>query len=229
MKSIIKYTIISLLLTISTSSFGQFGFLGANYTYLIQGSNLQLFSEVAFSYGSGGSCPRIDTVIVSEINNVISIDLYFDTRAFWTQHGCNAYDTTSVNFINFDANLTAVLVNTNLIRYGATENDSLHFKVQTDTLIMGSLSILENNLENDISLFPNPATNQLNFTLNDYSNSIQLDIFDVTGNRVKAERFLNQENGGFKNSIDISELKKGLYFCKFSNGEKQVTRKFIKK
>ncbi|RYM35622.1 T9SS type A sorting domain-containing protein [Brumimicrobium glaciale] len=228
MKSKIKYTIITILLTISTSSFGQFGFLGANYTYQIQGNNLQLFSEVGFSYGSGSSCPRIDTVIVSKINNVISIDLYFDTRAFWTLLGCNAYDTTSINFINVDTNLTAVLVNTNLIRYGATENDSTHLKVQTDTLILGSLSIVENFLDNDIRLFPNPASNKLNFTLKDNSNSIQLEIIDVTGNQVKAGRFLNQENGEFKNAIDISDLKKGLYFCKFSNGDKQVTRKFIK-
>jgi len=229
MKSIIKYTIITLLLTISTSSFGQFGFLGANYTYLIQGSNLQLFSEVGFSYGSGGSCPRIDTVIVSEINNVISIDLYFDTRAFWTQHGCNAYDTTSVNLINFDANLTAVLVNTNLIRYGATENDSLHFKVQTDTLIMGSLSIPENHLENEIRLFPNPATNQLNFTLNENHYYLKLEIFDISGKKVKTKNFSNISNDEFNGFVDISGLKNGLYFCKFSNGETVVTRKFLKK
>ncbi|PWH82904.1 T9SS type A sorting domain-containing protein [Brumimicrobium oceani] len=228
MKSKIKYTIITLLLTISTSSIGQFGFLGVNHTYQIQGNNFQLFSEIAFAFGSGSSCPEIDTIIVSESNNVILIDLYYDTRGAWTQLGCNAYDTTSINFINVDTNLTAVLVNTNIIRPGSSINDTIHSKVQTDTLIMGSLSIPENHIKNDIRLFPNPVTTHLNFTLNESPNSLKLEIYDVSGKKVQTKNFPNNSNEEFKGFVDISELKNGLYFCKFLNGERSVTRKFLK-
>ncbi|MEX1190656.1 MAG: T9SS type A sorting domain-containing protein [Brumimicrobium sp.] len=90
------------------------------------------------------------------------------------------------------------------------------------------LNIEEESEFESLSFYPNPATNTLNFTLNDNSSSLKLDIYDVSGKKVKSENYSNQENGEFSNSVDISELKNGLYFCKFSSGQGEVIQKFIK-
>jgi hypothetical protein len=112
---------------------------------------------------------------------------------------------------------------TDLQNYVFRDSDSIVFRVEE------SLGLFDNKINGlAISIYPNPTKNHLNFSLKDNSNSLQIEIIDVTGKQVKAKRFLNQEIGEFKNAIDISDLKKGLYFCKFSNGENQVTRKFIK-
>jgi len=79
-----------------------------------------------------------------------------------------------------------------------------------------------------LSLYPNPVSDLLNFKLKSNSNSLKLEVFDITGKKVKTEHFSNQEKGEFKKSIDISDLKSGLYFCKFKSGDKQVTRKLVK-
>jgi len=78
------------------------------------------------------------------------------------------------------------------------------------------------------NLYPNPASNLLNFTLKDNPNSIKLEIFDISGKRLKFEQYFNHSIEEFKGSIDVSELKKGIYFCRFSNGKKEFVRKFIK-
>jgi hypothetical protein len=89
------------------------------------------------------------------------------------------------------------------------------------------------SLENEqkfasLKIYPNPVSKQLKFTLTDKSNLIKFEIIDVTGKNIKTVQYSNQNKGVFKNSIDISELKNGLYFRRFSNGQQQVTRKFIK-
>jgi hypothetical protein len=78
-----------------------------------------------------------------------------------------------------------------------------------------------------IKLFPNPTNNELNFSLQDNSSVITLELFDVAGKSVKTIKYISQGNGEFNHSVDISNLKKGLYFCKFSNGENQFTKKFV--
>ena len=59
-------------------------------------------------------------------------------------------------------------------------------------------------------------------------NPIKLEIYDITGKAVKTKEYINQGNEALYGSVDVSELKNGLYFCKFFSGGKQVTRKFLK-
>jgi len=90
------------------------------------------------------------------------------------------------------------------------------------------LNVENNNDLNGLVLFPNPATNELSFTFEAPFKSVYLELYDVTGKEVKAYEFLDLKDENYQNTIDISNLTNGLYFCKFSNGKKQITRKFIK-
>jgi hypothetical protein len=98
----------------------------------------------------------------------------------------------------------------------------------TDPPIPPSLSLKEKIDFEEFNLFPNPAYNELSFTLNDNSSNITLEVFDVSGKQVKFIQYSNSGNGEFNYSMDISHLNSGLYFCKFSNREKRVIKKFVK-
>ncbi|MEO6303087.1 MAG: T9SS type A sorting domain-containing protein [Bacteroidia bacterium] len=75
---------------------------------------------------------------------------------------------------------------------------------------------------NNISVFPNPATDILNLESNvELIENSQIKIIDVLGQKV----FESQ----YKNKIDISELKKGIYFLQVFDKEKLIlTEKIIK-
>lgn len=144
--------------------------------------------------------------------------------------------TTNTNSINCMSIDTASLASPPEGTYDLIVAVKVYSSLDTivDTLVTSFVMIedgLNLNQEVDferLTIYPNPATNELNFTLKDNSNTIQLEVFDITGKKVKTEHFSNQEKGEFKKSIDISDLKSGLYFCKFKSGDKQVMRKFIK-
>ena len=68
-------------------------------------------------------------------------------------------------------------------------------------------------------MFPNPANGYLNFTTNSNEN-IDVQIFDILGKSV-----LRSEN--VRNSVDISELKSGVYFVQIVLGTEKSTKKLI--
>lgn len=152
------------------------------------------------------------------------MQLFFSTDLISTN--CIRVDTINLvpPMILFDGNYD---VRVDLMTFSSidtiVDTISTSFKVPH-----GDLSIQEESKFVNLNLFPNPVTNQLNFTLNEAPNSLKLEIFNISGKKVKTQNFPNNSNEEFKGSVDTSELKNGMYFCKFSNGEKQLTRRFIK-
>lgn len=78
--------------------------------------------------------------------------------------------------------------------------------------------IIDNEF-NNVKMFPNPTNGYLNFTTNSNEN-IDVQIFDILGKSV-----LRLEN--VRNSIDISELKSGVYFVQIVLGTEKSTKKLI--
>ena len=69
---------------------------------------------------------------------------------------------------------------------------------------------------------PNPATSQISVAADFHFTKVN--VFDVMGNLS-----LSQEvNGAYKTTIDIGKLNAGIYFLQAFDGNKVVTRKFIK-
>ena len=89
----------------------------------------------------------------------------------------------------------------------------------------GSQGINDKKIDEQlISIYPNPATDQLTVISKQLSmNEVQ--ITDIQG------RIVYQYNESFTGTktIDISGLQSGVYFVKFVNGNNCVTKKFVKK
>ncbi len=78
-----------------------------------------------------------------------------------------------------------------------------------------------------LSIFPNPARNIFNVTLNaaTASDSIAVQLYNTLGQIVIEEEFSN--NGTFNEQIDISGVNSGIYFVKVTDGSRSSTRKLI--
>lgn len=87
--------------------------------------------------------------------------------------------------------------------------------------VSNPLGIHDPVFENDMLLYPNPASDQLNLKWND-SVSISVAICNALGQNI-ATLNLQKE----KNTIDVSGLRDGLYFLIINAGNKTGVKKFI--
>ena len=78
---------------------------------------------------------------------------------------------------------------------------------------------LNDNEINNIKMYPNPANDYLNFDTNSNEN-INIEIFDMLGKSI-----LVSDN--VTNSVNITELKSGIYFVQITLGFEKGTKKLI--
>ena len=99
---------------------------------------------------------------------------------------------------------------------------SLVFDID-ESLSNGEFNFVNNN-EFQVELFPNPAEDQLNLILPDYSN-YNVKIFNLQGQKL-IDRFSNNKEV----LIDMSKFQKGTYLLKISSmtDKKTATKKIIK-
>ena len=77
-----------------------------------------------------------------------------------------------------------------------------------------------------LQLFPNPAKDVLNIKVNGGNGNGMVQIFDLSGKKVKEQRMNINGNSVFK--IDISQLPKGVFNLKFTNQKNTEQVKFLK-
>ena len=95
-------------------------------------------------------------------------------------------------------------------------NDDSTFKEnETDC---ENLSIVDNDFELDVTIYPNPTDNYLFIEGN--VNPVSISIYNLLGAKVIAKSNTDK--------IDVSELSKGVYIINISDGVSQTNRKFIK-
>lgn len=87
-----------------------------------------------------------------------------------------------------------------------------------------SVGIEEKSLDNKISLFPNPASTQINLSFSDLSGVGHYRILDLQGRVVKTAQIGLQENA----NIAIADFAAGLYFLEFNHEEGKSILKFVK-
>ena len=78
---------------------------------------------------------------------------------------------------------------------------------------------LNDNVLNNIKMYPNPANDYLNFNTNSNEN-VDIQIFDILGKSV-----LDLDN--VRNPVNVSELKSGVYFVQITLGTEKGTKKLI--
>ena len=77
-----------------------------------------------------------------------------------------------------------------------------------------------------VSIYPNPANNQLTVNLNSFSSKqISLKVFDVLGKEIKCEILKSNESSYV---VNLSSLNNGAYFIIISDQSQTVTKKFMK-
>jgi hypothetical protein len=82
-----------------------------------------------------------------------------------------------------------------------------------------SLGLNDKNLNNKISIYPNPAKTELNL------NASPNDTDEVSISNLFGQILIKSKN---KNRIDISDLPNGIYIITVSGGQLNHTQKFIK-
>lgn len=95
------------------------------------------------------------------------------------------------------------------------------FLVTTNGGGVGMNEIDQSNF--DFSIYPNPATSQLEISLPTNYKSHHLKILNPLGQTMKEESFYTNQL-----SFNISELPSGLYFIELQNEEVKAVKKFVK-
>lgn len=90
------------------------------------------------------------------------------------------------------------------------------------TALLNNLSTFKTNLDAFV-VYPNPVKELLYIKNNQSSNSIQVELISVLGTVVSKQKLTFGEN-----TIRVSHLPSGMYFCSFSSGKNQHVKTFIK-
>jgi hypothetical protein len=91
-----------------------------------------------------------------------------------------------------------------------------------------SQGIENNTLFQNLSLFPNPCTDNFTVYLNSTSHleQLQLNILDISGRLVQTDNISFDQNS-FRKTIDVSNLQSGVYFVQVQSGKEKITKKLI--
>jgi len=99
--------------------------------------------------------------------------------------------------------------------------------VDTSACVIISTTAIENNSENQLSVYPNPTIGIFNIAISNASISeLVITIVDIQGKEVFSSVDKNV-NGEFNKQIDLEELSKGLYYIKVNTGTDVMIQKLI--
>jgi len=133
----------------------------------------------------------------------------------------NGNNTGMSSFTVFNCpNLSCVVVDDPL-----ANNDNILFGPNTNATLVSSveecnLSITENELQQIITVYPNPASTILNINTNNIE-IIKIELYDVLGKKVLGKN-------GTINQLDISNLDNGLYLVNIQTAQGVLVKKILK-
>lgn len=84
------------------------------------------------------------------------------------------------------------------------------------------LAEVNNNNPVTVAVYPNPASSNLTVEVANVSENASIEIFNTLGQKVMSVKNV-QEN----NSLNVSNLTKGVYFVTVSNGKQKATQKLV--
>ncbi len=126
--------------------------------------------------------------------------------------------TGTVIYIGTDTNFTDIYATGNYYKIYAVDKA---FNYSNELIVSdATLSLNDNNVTSDFKLYPNPSKGILNIQTNTID-SVSVSIYDMLGKEVVSENRIS-------NSIDISNLKNGMYLVKIETNDRSVTKKIIK-
>jgi len=176
--------------------------LSADYCDIISSINFSL------TLTPDNTSADMDLILVKENTSSSTIDVVYGT-VVGTDYVVNVTDASS--FDSFEAIV---------VRYDETAGDTLS---EQYTLTIGAPTGINENINSEISIYPNPAKTSINIaSAGILSNVIVLN--DLLGNEIyrsNASKNSNQIN------IDVQNVPDGLYFLSIFNGNDRVITKKI--
>jgi len=131
-------------------------------------------------------------------------------------------DANNDGYVSFKIKTKPNLVVGNTFSNSANIYFDYNFPIVTNnytTTIQNTLGLQENDFINNISVYPNPVKDILNFKTE--QNILKIEVYDIAG------RILSS-NSVFENKIDLSELKTGNYVLKLYTEKGIMNTKIIK-
>jgi len=172
------------------------------------------FDGIAICNGFAGSYNIIDTS---------TVDIYLDS---WTLGSCDPPETL-IYEDKYELILSGISPTFHTFTYeiiGAGDVAELFLtSVDGDVLKYGrqSLSVDDNNMDREITVYPNPTADVLNIKRTD-SENITYSILSINGKMIREDAILRN------NTVDVRLLKSGLYFLQLKIENSLKTLKFTK-
>jgi len=89
------------------------------------------------------------------------------------------------------------------------------------------VGINENEFMDNLMIYPNPASNLVNISFDlSVTENMNISLTDMTGKEVFAEKYPYLK-GSFVKDIDVSALRRGIYFLKLISSEGNITQKIV--
>lgn len=122
----------------------------------------------------------------------------------------------SYRLLGLAARFSGVSENTEEVLFDAP-HDGFAFTLEPSSMV----SVAKTNLAANINIYPNPASSSINITVNDNTTVASTRVLNVMGQEVITTLT--------SNSINVADLKAGIYFIEVNDNEGNIARKkFIK-
>ncbi len=101
--------------------------------------------------------------------------------------------------------------------YGSTKTSSSGIYIVAEATGIADISV------DEATFYPNPASDELNISLQNYSGEMDIQIYNIIGSLVYSER----SNINNSHKIPLSGIDSGIYFVKITYGDYSNTQKII--
>ena len=132
-----------------------------------------------------------------------------------TETGIFFKDSTMANWIAFNKDLPGVGIRELEINYSTGKiRAATYGRGIWEANLYNDVGINETDLSNEFYVYPNPARNTINIEVAGNTETLSVDIFNITGTLVK---WLENIKPAKTISVDVANLVAGTYFIKISN------------
>lgn len=178
-------------------------------TYNVEGSNNcgATTESVTINVSPAPSAP-----VINQSGNNLTVTLQPGESVEWMLNG-NLVGTTSTITMTQNGQYTAVITN----QFGCDASTTGNFEMDTT-------GIVENNLSNQLVIYPNPSNGDVNLLIAGFESEINLTVVDALG-RVVINSKVVQNNS----KVDLSRFETGIYTFIFATDNDQFIRKVTRK
>ncbi|HNW97437.1 MAG TPA: M20/M25/M40 family metallo-hydrolase [Bacteroidales bacterium] len=160
----------------------------------------------------------------SEGNTIYSYDSYFNPSV---PAGNMIGKSVGVEYLGSDYKVVTLSVPLYFIKFDEAKNFVQYVMHEKFDEAIDVPEMQSSNGKFLFTLFPNPASDELNITINSAENkNATLEIYSISGKLIKQYKF-NCSKGLQSKYIDITAIPEGFYFCKIKAGNNYCVKKLV--